>query len=347
MALRHAVIGCGMVAGYGHLPAVDRCEGLELSAVCDRDAARRNKAAEQCGVPGFAEVGEMLDAVELDSATVCTTLPTHREVALQVVEAGLHCFCEKPMAGSADDCDAMVDAFEAAGRVLAVNFEFRFNPLLRGVKADIEAGRIGALQSLRWVFNWDNHWHREEIRPRRAAFLGEGFGSMDCGVHYLDLTRWLTGAEFARVASEGLWVEPQYTYPGHIHIIGRLDNGVAVSMEESFTYTLGSADALCLQYYDFAGDEGVIHVRRPMDGTGGMVVHRHFPTETRVEQVADGKPWDAAYAEFARVAAANSFDGSDLASGRDGAAAIRLIEQIIEQCRAGRHDIAPAQATTT
>jgi predicted dehydrogenase len=347
MALRHGVIGCGMVAGYGHLPAVERCEELELLAVCDSDAQRRAEASARYNVPGFDDARRMFEQTDLDSVTICTPMPTHAALGQLAAEAGVHCYCEKPMAPSGDQADAMVQAFEDAGKLLAINFEFRVSPMFAAVKRDIETGRIGRLVSMRFVFNWDNHWHRPEIRPRRAAFLDQGFGSLDCGVHYLDMARHLTGQEFERLSAEGAWVDPEpYTYPGHIHILGRLTGGTMVSIEQSFAYTLGTADRLTRKSCDVIGETGVIYIERDPADEYGTRAFRHFADHTSVEPTDEGKPWDAAYAEFARIAAraqsgtpaGDCFADSPLATGRDGAVNIHLVEQILARCEAGRMD---------
>mgnify|MGYP000200463728 CR=1 FL=1 len=133
-----------------------------------------------------------------------------RVVELAVAAAGKHCLLEKPMASTSRQCDEMVAAFRQAGKVLAINFEYRVSPLLRSIRDDVRTGRIGKLLSIRLVYNWDNHWHRPDFHARRAAFLNEGFGCMDCGVHYLDLGRWIGGGDFVRLAAEGTWAEPQF-----------------------------------------------------------------------------------------------------------------------------------------
>ncbi|MDD4888438.1 MAG: Gfo/Idh/MocA family oxidoreductase [Phycisphaerae bacterium] len=334
----HAVVGCGMVAGYGHLPAVGRSKELRLVAVCERDEGRRRKACDSYGVPGFADVEAMFAAVPIDTVTLSTTLPTHCELALKIAAAGKHCYCEKPMAESAADCDRMVAAFEKAGKVLAMNFEFRLSTLFNSIRRDIQAGRIGRLMSMRFCYNWDNHWHRPHLRPRRAAFLNEGFGCLDCGVHYLDMARWLSGTEFVRLAAEGTWLEPEFRFPSHIHVVGRLAGGAMVSMEQSFAYSVNAKDALCEQGFAVVGDAGVISAERPK-GRDDMIVHRHFADETIREEDGGGKPWDAAYEAFAAAVRAGTLAGSVLASGRDGAEAIRLTERVIELCRQGQKDV--------
>lgn len=326
-----------MVAGYGHLPTVQESPDFDLVAVCERDDVRRAEACEKYGVAGYGDLDEMLAKVELDSATLCTTLPTHHELGLKVAAAGLHCFAEKPLASTADQCDELVEAFDRAGRLLVVNFENRLTPLFVGLKADLDAERLGTLLSLRFLGNWDNHWHRPDKRPRRAAFLNEGFGCIDCGIHMLDMARWLSGGEYERVRAEGTWAEPEFRYPSHIHMIARMTNGVMVSFEHSFAYSLNAKDRLDNHCIDVVGDRGVIRVTHPPDG--GVRIDRTFEHETIVSDGGDGgKPWTSMYTRFASAVRTGSVEGLHLADGRDGAAAVRVTEQIIADCNAGRVD---------
>src|SRR5712692_9158724 len=98
---RVAVIGCGRIATTGHLPAYQAAarRGLcELVGVCDRDLTRARRAAEAFGAPAYGSVDELLDTARPEAVSIATLPSSHRDLAVQLLTAGCHVLCEKPVA---------------------------------------------------------------------------------------------------------------------------------------------------------------------------------------------------------------------------------------------------------
>lgn len=142
-SLRAAVIGCGAIA-FDHLPFLADSSQARLVAVCDRSAALAAAAGQRFGAEGtFVEVPAMLDATGPDVVHVLTPPDTHDAIVRQVLAAGAHVICEKPMTGTERETAALLDAADAAGRVLQESRNLLFNDPVIGLQNLIAAGRLG------------------------------------------------------------------------------------------------------------------------------------------------------------------------------------------------------------
>jgi predicted dehydrogenase len=195
--LRVGVIGAGAIATSGHIPGLQRLGGVEVAAVCDANVGRAKEVSRRFGVPGvYGDYREMLTGDVVDAVTVAVPNALHASIVLASLKAGKHVLCEKPLATSPADAEAMVEAAESAGLLLAANMHYRLSAEMQALKRVIEAGTLG------------------EVRYAHVRFLRSadipGFGSwftrkelsgggvlMDVGAHMLDLVLWLLG--FPRV----------------------------------------------------------------------------------------------------------------------------------------------------
>ncbi len=151
--IRVGVIGCGVIAQVMHLPHLSQSEVFELAAVCDIAEPVADGCAARFGAPAaFADWRDMLES-ELDAVMVLTS-GNHAPIAIAAAEAGMHVFVEKPMALSAADCQAMIDAAEKAGVCLMVGTMKRYDPayerlaeLLPEIRADVRLTRVTTLES--------------------------------------------------------------------------------------------------------------------------------------------------------------------------------------------------------
>ncbi len=118
--------------------------GCEVRWCCDPSPPSRERAA--AVVPGARMTGELNDLLsdpELDAIALATPVPTHAELAAAVLEAGKHCFVEKPLAQSAADAERLLAIAEESGRTLMVGHLLEYHPAVRELKALIESGELG------------------------------------------------------------------------------------------------------------------------------------------------------------------------------------------------------------
>jgi predicted dehydrogenase len=129
--LRGAIIGAGMV-GSVHAHAVHRARG-QLAAICTATPQSGRLAAQRLGAQRAATIQEILDADDVDVVHICMPNRVHYEQAVAALAAGKHVICEKPLATSLEEAEALVQAAAPANVVAAVPFIYRFYPAQSGV----------------------------------------------------------------------------------------------------------------------------------------------------------------------------------------------------------------------
>ena len=127
-AVRVGVVGAGRMGSH-HLRIYSGLKGVELVGVVDDHAPAAAQAAERYGCRVFASPDEL--AQEVDAASVAVPSSLHADVAGRLLEAGVHCLVEKPLAVTEAECEALIDAAAARGLVLLVGHVERFNPVVR------------------------------------------------------------------------------------------------------------------------------------------------------------------------------------------------------------------------
>lgn len=264
---RVGLIGAGVVAGYGHLPAIDENPEFQLAAVYDPHRQNAERAGTRYGCAWTSDADEFYRH-DLDAVTVSSPLPTHREHVLRALDAGLDVLCEKPLA--CDDAEAaeMQFAAEAAGRMLAVGFVYRGSQVTRTLKAWIDKGEIGELRLLRLSYLWNLHGRyapdADGVWRENAMWRGrmlEGGPMVDCGVHFIDLARIFTGSEIVAGQGSGAWLA-EYEAPDWTLGTLQHENGAVTIVEVGFTYGHTAKEPLALFSYDLVGTGGTARYDR-------------------------------------------------------------------------------------
>src|SRR4051794_7818244 len=193
---RAAVIGRTGRGDYGHGLDVAFLghPKLTLVAVADDDPKGLAAAARRLGVEKtYADYRAMLDREKPQFVAVAPRwIDCHREMAVACAERGIHVFCEKPLAPTLADADAIVGACERTHTKMAVAFQSRYSPRYERVRELIAAGAIGEVLELRGRGKEDRRGGGEDL--------------MVLGVHIMDLFRGLLGEAawcFARVTERG------------------------------------------------------------------------------------------------------------------------------------------------
>jgi predicted dehydrogenase len=137
------IVGLGM--GHERAKTIVKTEGAKLVAVCDLNEERLKKSSTEFGCEGYTEFKKMLRRKDLDVVMVMTPSGTHADFAIAAAKKGKHVITTKPMEVTLKRCDKMIKAAAKTGVKLAVDFEMRFTPQLRWMKAAIEAGEFGKL----------------------------------------------------------------------------------------------------------------------------------------------------------------------------------------------------------
>ena len=198
---RIGLMGCGSVADFGHLPAIKSTSDLEIVALFDPIVGRAESYAEKFGGKPFTDeavfFGEKLDAV-----VIASPLFTHHDNVMLCSEHGVHVLCEKPIATNEDEAADMIAVMEDAGKGFFVGMVYRFSPVALQLKQWIEQGIVGKVKHIRMIYLWNLHgqWVQDGAgvwieSPMWRGRMMEGGPLVDCGVHQIDLIRWMTGLE--------------------------------------------------------------------------------------------------------------------------------------------------------
>ena len=126
---RIGVMGCGVVADYGHIPAILDTEGLDLVALYDPNPERLSFVAAKFGnLPAFTDV-EAFFSAGLDAVLVCSPAGAHLTNVLDAARHGVNVLCEKPLALNDEEAEQAILAMERAGKMLFTGFVYRFSPV--------------------------------------------------------------------------------------------------------------------------------------------------------------------------------------------------------------------------
>lgn len=321
--MRFGVIGCGTVAGYGHIPALSQSKDAELVALSDVRKSRLDELGAEYGVDGlYTEYRDLLARHDIDAVTVATPLNHHYPVVMDALTAGKHVFCEKPIADTLEHGREMVRAAEELGKILAVDLSMRVHPVHTRVREIINSGEIGTVRFLNLQYNWVGpRWAGKE---RHEMMMTEGKGPIfDCGVHFFDAARWFAGSNYERVRASGIHME-DYPYPDHVVATCELENGAVAVINESWVF--GHA----------APNEGRTQIHRiEIEGDAGVIIEAHGRIDVmatagnRTEEVrSNGKPFIESYRLFAESARCGRL--VDLASGEDALLANEAAERALE-----------------
>lgn len=186
---RIGVIGCGSI-GRTHLAAY-RANGVAPVAVADADSVALDRAVREFGGRGFIEADELIGRGIVDAISVCTPPASHRGIVERALRAEIAVLCEKPMATTVEDAEAMVASAEQTGVLLAVGFCHRFQPQIERMRDLTRSGELGTVLMFRNRFAG----HLREVEKRwfsNGAIAGGGV-LFDTSVHSIDLFRYLVG----------------------------------------------------------------------------------------------------------------------------------------------------------
>ena len=201
----------------------EQLPGAELAWLCDGSQEALDRwTARFPGVRGATDVGELLaDTETLDAVVIATPVPTHAGLALQVLEAGKHCFVEKPLAQSAADAEQVVAAAESSGKVLMVGHLLEYHPGVTKLKEVADSGELGDIHYI-----YGNRLNLGKLRADENALWS-------LGAHDVSVVLALVGEEPSEVTAVG----ESYMRPGIEDVVFcflRFPSGVAAHLHLSW-----------------------------------------------------------------------------------------------------------------
>ncbi|MBS0123286.1 Gfo/Idh/MocA family protein [Thetidibacter halocola] len=189
--IRVAGVGAGYFSRF-HYDSWARMLGAVPVAACDRDIAH----ARATGLPAFDDLPRMLAEVRPDLLDIILPPAGHAETIRAALAAGIkHMICQKPFCLKPDEAHAITAEAEAAGALLVVHENFRFQPWYRAIKAALDNGLVGELQQATFRLRPGDGQGPDAYMTRQPYFQRmERFLIHETGVHWIDTFRFLMGA---------------------------------------------------------------------------------------------------------------------------------------------------------
>jgi len=196
-----AIVGTGMIGAVHRRAAV--LAGATVRGVAASSPQRAQQAAQGWGVPrAYRDIDDVVSDPQVQVVHICTPNHLHRPMAQAALEAGKHVICEKPLATSLQDAEALAALAASSGRVATVPFVYRYHPVVREARARIAQGELGPLHLIHgsYLQDWlldpaSNNWRVDPVLGGASRVFA------DIGSHWCDLVEWVSGERFAEVSA--------------------------------------------------------------------------------------------------------------------------------------------------
>lgn len=186
------IIGCGGIAFGKHLPSLSKLNHVKIVAFCDINKEKAERAAKEYGGEDaviYEDYSQLIEQSSVEVVHVCTPNNSHAEISIAALHGGKHVMCEKPMAKTAEEAMAMIDAAEKCNKKLTIGYNNRFRTDSQYLKKVCQRGDLGH------IYFAKAHAIRRRAVPTWGVFLDEekqgGGPLIDIGTHALDLTLWM------------------------------------------------------------------------------------------------------------------------------------------------------------
>ena len=259
------IIGCGKIAQVRHIPEYAENKDAKLLGFYDINKERAAALAQQYGGTAYETVEELLANPDIAAVSVCAANFAHAELTIAALNAGKHVLCEKPMAITLAECEAMVEAAKKNGKFLMIGHNQRLAKAHAVARKLIVDGLIGDIVTFRTTFGhggpetWSvdpglNTWFFDKTRAAMGAMA-------DLGIHKTDLIQFLTGQQVIRTTARVTTLDKKDASGNLISVddnaicIYEMSGGAFGTMTASWTY-YGAEDNSTVLY----GTKGIMRI---------------------------------------------------------------------------------------
>ena len=246
MTIKVGIIGCGKIAQVRHIPEFDANPYTAAYGFFDLNQERAKALAEKYGGKAYATCEEMLADPEIEAVSVCTANHAHAEATIAALKAGKHVLCEKPMAVTLEECEAMVAAAKESGKFLMIGQNQRLARAHAKAKELIAQGAIGKVLTFRTIFGhggpetWSidpgsNVWFFDKSKAAMGAMA-------DLGIHKTDMIQYVLGTKIVKTQAMLTTLDKKDASGNLIGVddnaicIYQMEDGVIGTMTASWTY---------------------------------------------------------------------------------------------------------------
>lgn len=254
------LIGLGRMGKHYASIIQSRIKNASIIGICSVNDEELDFARYKLEVPyTFSNHRQLLELNELDAVVIISSTTEHARHMIDVIQAGYHVFCEKPLALSVEDCQRVIKVAESKpSQISVVGFNRRFDKSYAYAKKKIEEGLIGTPFMVKsQTVDKDTlvGFQKNYVQNSGGIFL-------DYNAHDIDLARWFLDSEFTHVYSiGGAFKHEVFAEMGdadNVMTLGRMKNGSMAHLIASRTAAHGHDT-----YAEITGTEGTLRVGRP------------------------------------------------------------------------------------
>ena len=240
------IIGCGKIAQVRHIPEYEANKDSQLLGFYDINLERAKELAKKHGGTAYATVEELLANPAIDAVSICAANVAHAELTIEALEAGKHVLCEKPMAVTLEQCEAMVATSVRTGKSVMIAQNQRLTKAHLKAKELVASGAIGKVLTFRTTFG---HGGPEtwSVDPGRSTWFFDktkaAMGAMaDLGIHKTDVIQYVLGTKVAKTQAVLTTLDKRGADGELIGVddnaicIYQMENGAIGTMTASWTY---------------------------------------------------------------------------------------------------------------
>lgn len=224
--LRTAIVGLGRIGWQYHLPAISRNKGFELIAVVDPLQERLREAEHRFAIRTFGDLEHLFEAVEVELLVVASPTEFHAGHTLRGFEHGCDVLCEKPLARTMAEANAMIDAMEKAGRKLMVYQPHRTGSDILALQDILRRDLIGSVYMIKKA------WSGFDRRTDWQAFRKHGGGMLNnYGAHMIDQLLYLSRSPVRRVTCALRTVVTRGDADDVVKVVLETSNGILLDLD--------------------------------------------------------------------------------------------------------------------
>ncbi len=324
----YAIVGLGRISLDHFMPAIKMSRHARVTGLVSGHREKAEKAAAEYGVPASAiysyeNCDRMADNPNIDAVYIALPNNMHAEYTIRSAKAGKHVLCEKPMATTVEDCQAMIDACRAAGKKLMIAYRCHVEPTnLRAVQI-IRQGKLGKVQAIESAFGFDCGAGEWRLNKKMAG----GGPLMDVGIYSLNACRYLTGEEpvsvqgYASVQDkDGRFAEVEENLSWTM----KFPSGIVASCNTSYGATMTG-------YFKVHGSNGEM-VAEPAFNYDGLHLHADIYGQPAIDEPNPARDPANFVAEADHFAECILNNTESVAPGEEGLRDMKLIDAIYRSC---------------
>ena len=326
--LRYCIVGLGRISMQHFMPACKMSQKSQVTALVSGHRDKAEKMAAEYDVPAkniysYANYNEIADNKDIDAVYIALPNSMHAEYTIRAANAGKHVLCEKPMATSVKDSQAMIDACKAANTKLMIAYRCQYEPTnLRAIRM-IRDGALGTIQAIESANGFVEHAGEWRLDKKMAG----GGPLMDVGIYSLNACRYLTGEEPARVEGYCSVIDKDgrfETVEENVSWTMRFPSGIVASCNTTYGAPMNG-------YYRVHGSKGILHVE-PAFAYQGLHLKAEIHDQPPIDEPNPAKDPSQFVAEADHFADCVFENKQPKTAGEEGLRDMQYMAEIYKSC---------------